>query len=111
MAVDAWTVRTLAAVAGGGPARRLMLGAETLDQEGALACGLADRAGTLDDAISWAQEIATLAPLALAHNKLILNGGDDAAIDASFAACWASDDVREALAARSEKRTPTFTGR
>ncbi|MGA8255051.1 MAG: enoyl-CoA hydratase [Nocardioides sp.] len=111
MAVDAWTIRTLATIAGGGPARRLMLSAETFDQTGALACGLADRPGTLDDAMRWAEEIATLAPLTLAHNKLVLNDGTKAEIDASFAACWASADVREAAAARAEKRTPVFTGR
>lgn len=110
MAVDAWTIRTLAAVAGGGPARRLMLAAESLDRDQALACGLADRAGTLDDAVGWAHEIAALAPLALAHNKLVLNGGDDDEIGATFAACWASNDVREAAQARAEKRKPVFTG-
>ena len=113
MAVDAWTIRTLAQLAGAGPARRLMLAAESLDRDGALACGLADRSGTLDDAIGWAHEIAMLAPLTLAHNKLILNGSldDDAAIAASFEAVWASDDVREAAAARAEKRPPVFEGR
>jgi enoyl-CoA hydratase len=113
MAVDAWTIRTLGQLAGAGPARRLMLAAETLDRDAALACGLADRAGTLEDALAWAREIADLAPLALAHNKLVLNGStaDDAAIEASFAAVWASADVREAAAARAEKRTPIFEGR
>jgi enoyl-CoA hydratase len=111
MAVDAWTIRTLAQLAGTGPARRLMLAAETLDREEALNRGLADRAGTLADAVAWAHEIAALAPLALAHNKLVLNSSDDAAIDASFAAVWASQDVREAAQARAEKRTPVFEGR
>ncbi|AXT85254.1 enoyl-CoA hydratase [Aeromicrobium sp. A1-2] len=113
MAVDAWTIRTLSALAGAGPARRLMLAAETFDRQAALGMGLADRPGTLDDALAWAHEIAALAPLALAHNKLVLNGStaDDDAIDASFTAVWASADVREAAAARSEKRTPVFEGR
>ena len=113
MAVDAWTIRTLAALAGGGVARRLMLAAESLDREAALAAGLADRPGTLDDAIAWAHEIAEFAPLALAHNKLVLNGStaDDPAIDASFASVWASEDVRESAAARDEKRAPIFKGR
>ena len=110
MAVDAWTVRTLAQLAGTGPARRLMLAAESLDRDEALACGLADRAGTLDDAIAWAHEIATLAPLSLAHNKLILNGATDAEADESFRAVWASEDVREAALARDEKRAPDFKG-
>jgi enoyl-CoA hydratase len=110
MAVDAWTIRTLAAVAGGGPARRLMLAADSLDRDQALACGLVDRSGTLEDAVSWAHDIARLAPLALAHNKLVLNGGSDQEVAETFAACWASNDVREALQARGEKRTPVFTG-
>ena len=111
MAVDAWTMRHLQTIAGGGVARRLMLAAETIDREAALHCGLADRPGDLDAALAWAHEIADLAPLTLAHNKLVLNGGEQAAIDESFARCWASDDVREAAAARTERRTPVFRGR
>ena len=113
LAVDAWTIRTLAAIAGAGPARRLMLAAETFDRETALGMGLADRPGTLADAVAWAHEIAEFAPLTLAHNKLILNGStdDDAAIAESFDAVWASADVREGAAARAEKRTPKFEGR
>lgn len=111
MAVDGWTVRTLAQLAGTGRARRLMLAAEELDRDEALTAGLVDRAGTLADALSWAHEIAELAPLALAHNKLILNGADDEVVNASFEAVWASEDVREAAAARAEKRPPNFTGR
>lgn len=110
MAVDAWTIRTLQTIAGGGLARRLLVAAETVDRDVALAQGLADRAGTLDDALEWAREIATLAPLSLAHNKATLNGADDEAVAASFAACWASEDVREAATARSERRTPVFRG-
>lgn len=111
MAVDAWTIRTLAGIAGGGVARRLMIGAETIDREAALACGLVDRTGTLDAALAWAAELAVLAPLTLAYNKLVLNGGDEDAIERGFAACWNSEDVREAAAARGERRPPVFRGR
>lgn len=113
MAVDAWTIRTLATLAGGGPARRLMIAAESLDRDEAMASGLVDKAGTFDDALEWAEHIAQLAPLAIAHNKLVLNGTfeDDDAIAASFEAVWASDDVKEAASARSEKRPPRFKGR
>jgi enoyl-CoA hydratase len=113
MAVDAWTIRTLSSLAGAGPARRMMLAAASLDRDAAVACGLVDSAGTLDDAVSWAHEIAELAPLAIAHSKLVLNGSvaDDAEIEKSFAAVWASADVAEAALARTERRTPVFEGR
>lgn len=115
MAVDAWTIRALAAIAGGGVARRLMIAAETIDRDQAVHCGLVDRVGDLSTAIAWAHEIAALSPLALAHNKRVLTALVDTThapeIEASFAACWASDDVREGAAARAEKRPPVFTGR
>jgi enoyl-CoA hydratase len=112
MAVDAWTIRTLGELAGVGVARRVMLAAATLDRDAALACGLADVAGDLEHAQAWAHEIAALAPMSIAHSKLVLNGtrGDDAAIEKSFAAVWASDDVQEAATARDERRAPVFKG-
>lgn len=112
MAVDAWTIRTLADLAGTGRARRVMLAADTIDRDEALACGLADRPGTLDDAVAWAHELARLAPMSLAYNKTVLNGtADDAAITEQFATVWASEDVKEAALARTQKRDPIFRGR
>lgn len=112
MAVDAWTIRTLADLAGHGRARRVMLAADTIGRDESLACGLADRPGTVDDAIAWAHELAHLAPLTLAHNKLILNeNASEDEIVASFTSVWASEDVREAAQARDEKRDPVFRGR
>lgn len=111
MAVDAWTVRTLVEIAGGGMARRLMIAAEVIDRDAALGCGLADRTGDLDEAIGWAHELAGLAPLAIRHSKTILAGGSDEEIAATFAACWASEDVQESARARQERRAPVFRGR
>ena len=111
MAVDAWTVRTLGELAGGGVARRVLLAAQMLKREEALDCGLVDAHGTLSDAVAWAHEIASLAPMAIAHNKLVLNGAADDVITKSFDEVWASEDVREAAQARLEKRTPIFEGR
>ncbi len=111
MAVDAWTIRSLAELAGGGAARRMLVAAEAVDRRQALACGLVDRSGTLDDALVWARELARLAPLSIAHNKSVLNGACDHEAAASYAACWASRDVREGAAARAERRVPVFTGR
>ena len=111
LAVDPWTVARLASVAGGGVARQLLVGVDTVSAERALSVGLADRGGSPDDALAWATELATLAPLSLAYSKLALNGGDPADVDAAFAACWASSDVAEFRAARAERRPPVFTGR
>ncbi len=112
MAVDAWTIRTLAALAGTGPARRLMLAAESLTREEALHHGLVDRAGGVEDAIAWAHEIAELAPLAVGYNKVVLNAVvPDDEIERRFVEIWGSEDVREAATARSEKRAPVFRGR
>lgn len=112
MAVDAWTIRTLAQLSGTGPARRMMLAGELVDRDEALQHGLVDRAGTLDDALRWAHEIATLAPMTLAYNKAVLNGTlDDDAIEQGFRDVWASADVQEAATARAEKRAPRFRGR
>jgi len=113
MAVDAWTVRTLGKLAGAGAARRMLIAGELITRDEAIAYGMVERSGDLDAALAWAHEIAKLAPLAIAHNKLILNGSreDDAAIEESFARVWASDDVKEAAAARTEKRAPVFQGR
>ncbi len=113
MAVDAWTIRTLEKLAGTGRARRMMLAAATIDRDEALVCGLADRPGTFADALAWAQEIAAMAPMTLAYNKLVLNGtaDDEPAVEAAFASVWRSDDVQEASRARAEKRQPVFEGR
>lgn len=113
MAVDAWTIRTLSDLAGAGRARRIMLAAATVGLDEALHCGLVDRSGELDDAIAWAHEIAQLAPLTLAYNKLVLNSSAEAdeVIAQQFQAVWASEDVAEAAAARKERREPRFVGR
>jgi enoyl-CoA hydratase len=116
LAVDPWTVRRLALLAGGGPARSLLLGCSSLDADAALHHGLADRAGEVADALAWADDIATMAPLTLRYSKLALeslleDGADDQTLDAAFEACWASDDLAEGGRARAEKRQPEFRGR
>lgn len=119
LAVDPWTIRRIAQLAGHGPARALLLACEDLDSGGALACGLADRAGDLEVALAWAQRMTELAPLTLAYNKLVLNALAEPATDpaaresellAAFEGCWASTDLAEGRLAREEKRRPTFRG-
>lgn len=116
ISVDRWTVRRLAALIGGGPARTVMLAAEAVEAEEAYARGLANRIGDLAAAQQWAHEIAALAPLTLRAHKLFLNDDDahaapDAEQTAALAAAWLSDDAQEARRARAERRDPVFRGR
>jgi len=114
LAVDPWTIARLAQLAGHGQAGVLLLACEELDATAALACGLADRAGDLDVAAAWAAQMAELAPLTLAYNKLALHSlpGAAAGVDltAAFERCWSSADVAEGQLARAEKRRPVFRG-
>lgn len=116
LAVDPWTIRRLALIAGEGAARTLLLACSTVDADLAQARGLVDRLGALEDALTWAKEIAGLAPLTLAYYKQALNhvGGSDLAdpeLLAAFEACWESEDLEEGRSARQEKRAPDFQGR
>lgn len=111
LAVDAWTIRTLAGLTGHGSARRMLLAAETIDAPTALHVGLADRGGDLDAAITWAEQIAEFAPLTLAYTKRVLNGwADDAETASRYAEVWSSTDAAEAADAWREKRPPRFIG-
>jgi enoyl-CoA hydratase len=115
LAVDHWTVQRLALLAGNGPARAMLLAAEVLKGDEALGIGLVQRLGTLEDALGWADEIASLAPLTLAAHKLALNRleaavGSDPDVQAAFEAAWRSADLQEGIAAFREKRLPIFHG-
>lgn len=111
LAVDTWTIRTLAGLAGDGLARRMLLAAETIDADTAMHLGLADRRGNLDAAITWAEQIADFAPLTLAYTKRVLNGWADTEETATrYAEVWSSTDATEAAQAWREKRSPRFIG-
>lgn len=116
LAVDPWTIRRLALLAGNGVARRLLLACDQIGADDALAGGLADRVGTLEDAVAWTQDMAALAPLTQAYSKRVLNEVfepvlEKGALDEDFEGCWSSDDFAEGRRARSEKRSPVFVGR
>jgi enoyl-CoA hydratase len=116
LSVDAWTVRRLATLAGGGAARAILIGVDSLDADRAHQLGLVDRLGDLDDAVAWAQKIAALAPLTLEYNKLALNAAAelkpaDERVDEAMLACWASADAAEGQRAREQRRPPEFLGR
>ena len=115
LALDNWSIRRLASLAGHGRARAMLLAAEKLDAATALSTGMANRIGTLTDAQAWAAEIAALAPLSLQHSKRVLN--DDGAYEDQsdthkdlFDRAWSSHDVIEAQVARIEKRAARFQG-
>jgi len=116
--VDHWTIQRLSLLAGAGPARAMLLGAETYSGEDAERLGFVQRLGDLEAALGWADEIAALAPLTLTGSKLALNRlempvgrGDDPDVHAAWDQAWGSEDLQEGMAAFRERRRPVFHGR
>jgi enoyl-CoA hydratase len=114
--VDHWTVRRLTRMAGEATARAMLLAAEEVTGDAAVRTGFAQRAGTLDDAMAWAEAIAELAPLTVAGHKLALERvvtepDADPEVDAAWRQAWSSDDLQEGMAAFRERRRPEFKGK
>jgi len=113
--VDLWTVQRLAALAGQGVARTMLLAADTLTGAEAHRLGLAQRLGSPADAVAWAEDVAAKAPLTIAGHKLMLNALDaelpvDPDVTAAFDRAWASQDLVEGKQAFAERRPPVFRG-
>lgn len=120
--LSAPNIARLAAVVGQAWARDILITGRTFGIDEAERMGLVHRRA--DDArsaaLQWAQEIATLAPLAVSGHKHALNlvasataldAAAVARIEAGEAAAFGSADLQEGLAAFAEKRTPRFEGR
>jgi enoyl-CoA hydratase len=115
LVVDHWTVERLAREVGWPIARGMLVAAQTYRAEQLFAHGAVHRLGTLADALDWAAEIATLAPLTMAAHKLGLERSAPAPeVDELFeearAAAWSSHDAEEGRRAFLDKRRPRFTG-
>lgn len=116
LVVDHWTVQRLVMAAGQGPARAMLLAAETFDGDAAHRIGLVTRLGGVDAALGWATEVAQLAPLTIAGHKLMLNRlerdlADDDEVTAAWRRAWDSADLQEGIIAFRERRSPSFEGR
>ena len=112
-------VQRLAALVGQGAARDLLLTARTLTADEGTAVGLVQRRApdALEAALELAVEIVDLAPLTVQGHKRALNlvaGEVDATVLNEMrgleARGFASQDLREGLAAFAEKRAPRFEG-
>ena len=113
--VNHWTVQRAAVLLGHSTARAVLLAAEVVKGDRALQLGLVNRAGSLPEALAWAEQIAQLAPLTIAGHKLMLNKLEaapaaDADVSAAFARAWESEDFAEGIDAFRNRRTPTFRG-
>ena len=113
--VNHWTVQRVATMAGPSTARAMLLAAEVVRGDAALRIGLVNREGALPEALEWATQIATLAPLTIAGHKLMLNtlegppdGGEPVA--AAFTKAWQSADFAEGIDAFRNRRNPEFRG-
>ncbi len=100
-------------------AKRLLIACEEFDGEMLLSLGylthLVKRDQLQDTTKQMAENIASLAPLAVAAMKKICDQTADGSLDDNEALqliqrCSASADLREGLLAKQEKRKPVFTG-
>lgn len=115
-------IRNLIQLVGPSEAKSILFSAERFDAQRALRIGLINRvvpvAGLEQAVRDYAGRLSENAPLTIRSVKITINElmrdatkRDMARVDASYAACFASDDYKEGRRAFMEKRKPKFTGR
>ncbi|MDO5097342.1 MAG: enoyl-CoA hydratase [Corynebacterium sp.] len=115
-ALDSWTINRAQDLLGGSIARNMLIAHQRVTAEQAAVVGFVTKIGDSQTALNFAEEVASLAPLAMKQLKGVLNERDgsynlDAQQQELYDVCWASEDAAEAKAARREKRAPVFRGR
>jgi enoyl-CoA hydratase len=115
LVVDHWTLRRMTSEFTAPVAKAMLIAAETYTAERLHALGGVHRLGGLDDAIVWAERLATLAPLTMAAHKVGLEHWAaepprDEPFETARSAAWASADAEEGRRAFLEKRRADFTG-
>ncbi len=114
--IDKWTLRRLENLVGGGHARSILMAGRRYDAQTLERLGFANLIGDRAAALEFARDLTSMAPLSLQNYKALFKN-DYAREPLSAEDCdrlhavWDSEDLKEAIVARIEKRDPVFKGR
>jgi len=115
LVVNHWTVERLVREFSWPVARAMLLTARLYSGSELAQMGSVHRLGNLSDALSWAKEIAALAPLTISGHKLALeisaaNPPLNKIVSDARERAWGSSDAIEGRKSFLEKRPPKFIG-